>query len=251
MQIHNNYNPSVLNKKEVQQFKKLLITSKLKESYTKILYKIGIKSKIKFDINAIEIPDSKLSKLALEEANELCNPILLYHSYRTFFWAAGIAISEQLHFDEELLFVSSMLHDIGLTDSHNHICSNQCFANYGGSFANEFVKKNDSQNKASTIKTAIDMHLYPTVDKKKFGNEAYLLSRGAAMDVIGSYYFQVPAFFIKDVHKTYHRNGFKEDIIKTMKTLNHKENTRADILYKMGFAAMASKNILESKKFTF
>ncbi|WP_281980043.1 nitrile hydratase [Tenacibaculum mesophilum] len=251
MQIHNNYSPSVLNRKEIQQFKKLLITSKLKESFTKTLYKIGIKSKIKFDLDTINIPDSKLSKLALEEANDLCNPILLYHSYRTFFWSAGIALSEKLHYDEELLFVSSMLHDVGLTDTHNHVCSKQCFANYGGSFANKFTMKNDSKDKASTIKTAIEMHLYPTVDKKKFGNEAYLLSKGAAMDVIGSHYFQVPTSFIKEVHKTYHRNGFKEDIIETMETLNHKENTRADILYKMGFASMASKNILDSKKFIF
>ena len=250
MQIHNNYSPSVLNRKEIQQFKKLLITSKLKENYTKLLYKIGIKSKIQFDLGAIEIPDSKLSKLALEEADKLCNPILLYHSYRTFFWSAGIALSERLHYDQELLFVSSMLHDIGLTDTHNHICSQQCFANYGGTYANEFVKKNDTESKASIIKTAIDMHLYPAVDKKKFSNEAYLLSKGASMDVIGSHYFQVPDPFIKDVHKTYHRNGFKEDIIETMETLNHKECTRADILYKMGFASMASKNILDSNKFT-
>ncbi|RKF04148.1 hypothetical protein C8N26_0809 [Tenacibaculum lutimaris] len=251
MQIHNNHSPSVLNRKEVQQFKKLLITSKLKETYAKFLYKTGIKSKLDFDINTIGIPDSKLSKLALEEANELCNPILLYHSYRTFFWSAGIALSEKLHYDKELLFVSSMLHDIGLTDSHNHVCSQQCFANYGGSYADDFVKKNGTENKATIIKTAIDMHLYPSVDKKKFGNEAYLLSKGAAMDVIGSHCFQVPTPFIKEVHKTYHRNGFKKDIIETMETLNHKENTRADILYKMGFASMASKNILDSKKFSF
>lgn len=40
-------------------------------------------------------------------------------------------------------------------------------------------------------------------------------------------------------------NFFKEDIIQTIEELKHKENTRADILYKMGFSKLASKNILD------
>ncbi|WP_397386139.1 HD domain-containing protein [Paenimyroides ceti] len=39
--------------------------------------------------------------------------ILFYHSYRTYFWSAGFALSEKLNIDNELLFVSSILHDIG------------------------------------------------------------------------------------------------------------------------------------------
>lgn len=237
----------VLNKKEISSFKFLLIKSKLSENIKKISVQLGLKSYSKFNFNDLKIPDSKLALLAIEEANDIYNPVLLKHCYRTFFWSAGIAISERIKTDNELLFISSILHDSGLTDKHNHICSKQCFANYGGDYAKKFVIKNGAPiNKANIIKKAIDMHLYPNVDINKFGNEPYLLAKGATMDVIGSHHFQLPNKFITDTHKNYPRINFKKDIIQTIETLNHKENTRANILYTMGFDKLANKNILDT-----
>ncbi|WP_312554596.1 HD domain-containing protein [Empedobacter brevis] len=238
----------ILSKNEIQKFKLMLISSKLKENISKIMTTLNIKEYAKFDFNDIPIPDSSISKKAIEEAQESFNPILLYHSYRTYFWSAGFALSEKLKVDSELLFVSSLLHDIGLAENHNHICSKQCFANYGGDFSKNFCKKNGLEEKKSTIiKQAIDMHLNPIIDRNKYGNETYLLSKGAAMDVIGASKFQFSKKFILDVDKSYSRKGFKEDIINTMESFHHKEGTRADILYKMGFSKMASKNSLDKK----
>lgn len=238
----------ILNKKEISNFKFSLIKSTLNENIKKVLTQLGLNSYIKCDFKDVKIPDSKLALLAIEEANDIYNPILLKHCYRTFFWSAGIAISEGIKTDNELLFISSILHDSGLTNKHNHICSQQCFANYGGDYAKNFVLKNGmNTNNANLVKSAIDMHLYPSVDKVKFGNEAYLLSKGASMDVIGSHYFQLTQEFIKITQKEYSRIGFKEDIIQTIEELKHKENTRADILYKMGFNKLANKNILDTK----
>ncbi len=246
--MQNNYTElGILNKSEISKFKILLIKSSLNENIKRILTQIGLNSYVKFNFNHVKIPNSKLALLAIEEANDIYNPILLKHCYRTFFWGVGIAISEGIRIDNELLFISSILHDSGLTDKHNHICSQQCFANYGGDYAKKFVLENGMNiNNANIIKKAIDMHLYPSVDKVKFGNEAYLLSKGANMDVIGSHYFQLPNEFIKTTHKKYSRIDFKEDIIETIEKLKHKENTRADILYKMGFNKLANKNILDT-----
>lgn len=237
----------ILNKKEISQFKISLIKSGINESVKKIMTQIGLNTYAKFNFNDIKIPDSKLAFLTIEEANDIYNPILLKHCYRTFFWSAGIAISEGVKTDNELLFISSILHDSGLTDKHNHICSQQCFANYGGDFAKKNVLKNGMNlNNANVIKKAIDMHLYPSVNKAKFGNEAYLLSKGAGMDVIGAHYFQLPIEFIKTTHKNYSRIGYKEDILQTIEKLKHKKNTRADILKKMGFNKLANKNKLDT-----
>jgi hypothetical protein len=246
--MQNNFTElGVLNKKEVSKFKISLIKSSIHENIKKTMTQIGLNTYAKFNFNDIKIPDSKLALLAIEEANDIYTPILLKHCYRTFFWSTGIAISEGLKTDNELLFISSILHDSGLTDKHNHICSQQCFANYGGDYSKKFVLKNGMNiNNADVIKKAIDMHLYPSVNKEKFGNEAYLLSKGAGMDVIGSHYFQLPNEFIKTTHKNYSRIDFKEDIIQTIEKLKHKENTRADILYKMGFNKLANKNILDT-----
>ncbi len=69
------------------------------------------------------------------------------------------------------------------------------------------------------------------------------------MDVIGIHHFQIPEKYIRATHKNYPRVNFKEDIIQTIESLTHKENTRANILYKMGFNKLAANNILDAKKF--
>lgn len=237
----------ILNKKEISKFKLSLIKSGINENIRKITTQIGLNTFLKFNFNDVKIPDSKMVFLAIEEANDIYNPILLKHCYRTFFWSSGIALSEGIKTDNELLFIASILHDSGLTDKHNHCCSQQCFANYGGNYAKEFVVKNGmNMNDANVIKKAIDMHLYPSVSRAKFGNEAYLLSKGAGMDVVGSHYFQLPNEFIRTTHNNYSRIDFKEDILRTIKKLKHKENTRADIMSKMGFDKLANKNILDT-----
>ncbi|OCA78791.1 nitrile hydratase [Chryseobacterium contaminans] len=233
----------ILSKSEIKKFKLMLIQSKLQENINTILLSVGLKKYANTDIKDIVIPDSSLAKKAVKEAQEHCNPALFYHSYRTYFWSCGFAISENLKVDTELLFVSSLLHDIGLTDNHNHICSKQCFANYGGEFSQQFcLKHSQDKKKASAVKQAIDMHLNPIINKSKYGNEAYSLSKGAAMDVIGANRFQLGKKYIDDVNRQYSRQGFKEDILNTMENFHHKEGTRANILYHMGFAKMANKN---------
>lgn len=233
----------ILSKSEIRKFKLMLIQSKLQENINKLMLSVNLKQYVKTDFKDIIIPDSALAKNAAEEAQEYCNPALLLHSYRTYYWSSGFALSENLKVDAELLFVSSLLHDIGLTEKHNHICSKQCFANYGGEFSQQFCLENNlDEKKASVVKQAIDLHLNPVINKHKYGNEAYSLSKGAAMDVIGASRFQFSKKYIEDVNRQYSRQGFREDILNTMENFNHKEGTRADILYRMGFAKMASKN---------
>lgn len=236
----------ILDSKEISSFKFSLVTSKLGENKNKILNWLGVKQYHKIDFKNINIPDSKIASLAIEEANDVYNPSLLKHCYRTYFFSSGLAISQNLKIDEEFLFTTSILHDIGLTEKHNHICSKQCFAIYGGNFIKQFALKNGIDAlKASNMQTAIDMHLNPYVDKEKYGNEAYFLSKGAAMDVIGAHSFQLSQNFTNTVHERFPRTNFRNDILETMTSLSHKENTRADILFKMGFQKLASNNKLD------
>ncbi|MBI6118623.1 HD domain-containing protein [Salegentibacter maritimus] len=237
----------VLRDKEISSFKYSLITSKLGENKNKFFKWLGIRSYGKIDFKDINIPDSKIAAMAIEEANDTYKPSLLKHCYRTYFFSLGLAFSQNLKIDEEFLFTTSILHDIGLTDKHNHVCSKQCFAVYGGDIVKDFAMKNGvDELRAGSMQAAINMHLNPYVDKEKYGNEAYLLSKGAAMDVIGAHSFQLSLNFINDVHKKFPRTNFKEDILETMTSLSHKENTRADILFKMGFQKLASNNKLDT-----
>ncbi|MAY88597.1 MAG: nitrile hydratase [Pseudooceanicola sp.] len=241
-------NDGTLNNKEVFDFKRLLIKTKISEYKDHLLFQLGLKSYRRFEFIDIKIPDSKLAVLAIEEANDVYDISLLKHCYRTYFFSAGLSISQNLKVDNEHLFITSILHDVGLTNQHNHICSQECFANYGGEFIKQFAITNGVDKlKAESMQLTAAMHLFPYVDRKKNGNEAYLLSKAAAMDVIGTHSFQLPVEFIRKTNFEFSRIDFKENIINTMKTLNHKENTRADILIKMGFSKLAIDNKLDNE----
>uniref|UniRef100_A0AAU2JSF6 HD domain-containing protein n=1 Tax=Streptomyces sp. NBC_00049 TaxID=2903617 RepID=A0AAU2JSF6_9ACTN len=65
--------------------------------------------------------DSASGRAALAIAAEYADAALLHHSVRSYAFAAQYAARHELAYDEELLYVSSLLHDLGLTapfDSH-------------------------------------------------------------------------------------------------------------------------------------
>jgi len=67
------------------------------------------------DIASVRIPDSR----AAIEAERLCReespPVLYAHALRSYFFAWLLGKRDGLRFDEELLYVGCVLHDIGLT----------------------------------------------------------------------------------------------------------------------------------------
>ena len=72
---------------------------------------------------------------AARQAEELCDrqrpEILVNHCYRTYLWAAILASRQGLRYDEELLYVSSLLHDLGLSEQGDPQPDPGCFALVG------------------------------------------------------------------------------------------------------------------------
>jgi hypothetical protein len=68
-----------------------------------------------------EFPQTPAATRALSVAARFYSPALLNHCVRSYLWGATYAAAHDIAFDDELLYVSAMLHDIGLTepfDSH-------------------------------------------------------------------------------------------------------------------------------------
>jgi hypothetical protein len=65
----------------------------------------------------VPAPDSATAARALEVVAEFSTPALLHHCRRSYVWAAAYAVEHAIGFDAELLWVSAMLHDIGLSPS--------------------------------------------------------------------------------------------------------------------------------------
>ena len=64
----------------------------------------------------VRFPQTPAATAALSVATRFCTPPLLNHCVRSYLWGAMYASAHGITFDEELLYVSAMLHDIGLTD---------------------------------------------------------------------------------------------------------------------------------------
>ena len=61
---------------------------------------------------------------------EFSSPALVNHCLRSYLWAAAYGAEHRLIFDAELLYVSAMLHDIGLDRrTLQTFCENGCTHN--------------------------------------------------------------------------------------------------------------------------
>lgn len=75
----------------------------------------------RLNFDDIPQPQSPVALAALEVATAYCSPSLVNHSVRSYLWAAAYGLLHQIPFDVELLYVSALLHDLGLVrpfDSH-------------------------------------------------------------------------------------------------------------------------------------
>ena len=62
-------------------------------------------------------PQTPAATAARFVATRFYSPALLNHCVRSYLWGAKYAAEHGIAFDDELLYVSAMLHDIGLTDA--------------------------------------------------------------------------------------------------------------------------------------
>jgi hypothetical protein len=68
---------------------------------------------------SMPVPDSALARRARELIADVAAPFLVNHSVRCYAWAVELARHDQLQFDPEILYVSAMLHDIGLVPAYD------------------------------------------------------------------------------------------------------------------------------------
>jgi HD superfamily phosphodiesterase len=70
-------------------------------------------------ISGVEIPDSKLARQVTELVRDTEPPLLFNHSTRVYYFGSLVGKRRRLIFDPELLYVSAMFHDIGLTPRYS------------------------------------------------------------------------------------------------------------------------------------
>ena len=161
-----------------------------------------------------EPPDSALARSAQERVAELSTAGLYAHCERTWLFATLFAQRDRVAHNEELLYLTCILHDIGLTEPHNHAePAAQCFGVEGARAAYRLLRgQGEREDRALTVAEAICMHLNITVPRSA-GGEAYLVNKGAMLDVIGRYANELPAASMRQVLERWPRAGLSEGLL--------------------------------------
>ena len=128
------------------------------------------------------VPDSALARRARELIADVAAPFLVNHSVRVYAWAVELAGHDRLQFDAEILYVSAMLHDIGLVPAHD---LGGCYEVDGAIAAERLVDEaGEPEARAQAIHDVIGLHNDETLPPDP-ASEVVLLWDAAGTDVTG------------------------------------------------------------------
>jgi hypothetical protein len=155
------------------------------------------------------VPDSELARRARELITEVAAPFLVNHSVRVYAWAVELALHDRLRFDPEILYVSSMLHDIGLVSAYD---LGGCYEVDGGIAAERLVREvGEPEARTRAIYDAIALHNEKTLPPD-LASEVVLLWDSAGVDVTGERFTDVRPAIITGVLALYPRVDFKQEL---------------------------------------
>ena len=185
--------------------------------------------------SGVTIPDSKMAREVTELVRDTENSLLFNHSSRVYYFSAATGKRTGLTFDPELLYVSAMFHDMGLTAKHSS--AKDRFEVDGANAAREFLSQHRiPQQDIDTVWTSIALHTTPGVPQYMHPVVA-LLTNGVEMDVLGIAYSEFSDADREAIVAAYPRTEhFKEDIIQAFyDNIKHKPDTtfgnvKADVL---------------------
>jgi hypothetical protein len=152
------------------------------------------------------VPDSSLARRARDRIADAAGPVLLNHSVRCYAWAVELARHDGLEFDPEILYVASMLHDIGLVAPYD---LGGCYEVDGGLAAERLARESGApEDRARAIYDVIALH-NDEVLPPDAAAEVVLLWDSAGTDVTGHRYADVRPAIIPELLGAYPRLDFK------------------------------------------
>ncbi len=199
----------------------------------------------KCDLHALAIPDSRIAKDAAEHAQTLCPPNLYLHCIRTYFYGGLLAQGQGLKVDLELLFVGSILHDLGISPTFIEEASHLCFATTGAREAARFVvARGWDETRVRRLYESISLHFNARIDHRVHGTEARFLGEGAQIDVLGMRFQRVPRSAVRVIEEQYPRKDFEQECIDSNARANHPRDSRPGFGGPSGFNALVRRNPL-------
>lgn len=153
----------------------------------------------------IKVPDSRIARQAEELARAYSSDMLFNHVMRCYWFGELFAQRERTKVDSELMFLSSVLHDLGLTDlapgPHR-------FEIEGAAAARKFlVEQGVEADRAQQVWDNIALHTWDMNYLR--GETSRMMQLGLAYDVVGVADAHLDPTDVAEVVRSYPRLKFK------------------------------------------
>jgi HD domain-containing protein len=185
-------------------------------------------------IAGIEIPDSAAAAAATRFAREHSSPLIYDHSRRVYLFGSMRAHDLGLEPDPELLYVASMMHDVGLSTPFSE--TEQRFELDGADQARRLLEQHGFERpEADIVWTAIALHTTPGVPVR-MGAEVAATQLGVLVDAVGLGLEELDRERVAAITAAHPRGDFKNGFLEAfVDGLAHRPDTtygtvNADVL---------------------
>ena len=162
-------------------------------------------------VAGIRLIDSKIARLATDFSRSAYPPYLFNHAVRTFLFGSLVGRALGQKFDEEVLYLACILHDLGLTEKYQ---GELPFEIQGAEAAKKFLEAQSyAKERIGIVWDGIAMHASPIGQFKQ--PEIALVGEGAGADVITPDFSQVKKSDVEEIVKVFPRLKFKEAFVTT------------------------------------
>jgi hypothetical protein len=157
-------------------------------------------------IGGFTTPDSAFTRKAASLVERVHSKTIMGHVHRTWWFAAYLGEKRDLKYDREVVYLASLLHDLGLTEEY---VADQRFEVDGADAARRILLANDyPEAKAQWVWDGIALHSSTGI-ADRMQPEIALVCLGAHIDVLGLFWNEISPSFVDDVLQIYPRVGFK------------------------------------------
>jgi hypothetical protein len=155
----------------------------------------------------MDLPDSDIASAAKEFVFDVAPAFVANHSVRSYLFARELAAVKGLRsgvdYDDELVFLSCVLHDLGATD---HANGDQRFEVDGADAAARFLRDRGVQDdRVTTVWQAIALHTSVGI-AHRFGAVHAITHMGIGTDIVGTDRDMLAPGFADRVHASWPRH---------------------------------------------
>lgn len=194
-----------------------------------------------------EPPDTPLVRDVVALAESVYPVPLLEHCLRCWWWGSMLSTLDGLDVNDELLYVSCLLHDLTLTEPYRS-GEASCFAVHGGDITFTTLAGYGAPTVfAERAAEAVTAHMNVRVSHD-LGAEARALHAAAHLDVGGARARELPREAIERVVARHPRDGFTACFLDLMRIeAALRPRSRAAMLWRLGMRLPASFNPLDRR----